>query len=131
MGLGCREVYPFGHRNCKLSGLAGGIWFSQLCSTTMVVLFTRPRTPPYTRGFQDSVAFYKPMEGNTKTDLTIMCRIDLNDTGEDGSGGSIPMWLYVKTIGFTAVQSMVRMRKAILDDIKEKRIVKPDYSPSQ
>ena len=50
--------------------------------------------------------------------MTIVCRIDLNDSSEDGAGGWIPMWLYVKTIGATGVRSVMNMRKALLDDQK-------------
>jgi hypothetical protein len=39
-----------------------------------------PREAGYTRAFQDSIAFYKPLNGNTETDITIVCRIDLNDS---------------------------------------------------
>lgn len=73
-----------------------------------------PRYPGYTRAFQDSIAFYQPIRGNTATHLTIVCRIDLNDSGEDGTGGYLPMWLYVKTIGYTAAQSILRLRQALL-----------------
>lgn len=45
-----------------------------------------------------------------------MCRIDLNDSGEDGQGGFIPMWLYVRTIGLTATQSVHNMRLALIEE---------------
>eukprot|EP00547_Thalassionema_nitzschioides_P003088 CAMPEP_0194208778 /NCGR_PEP_ID=MMETSP0156-20130528/7132_1 /TAXON_ID=33649 /ORGANISM="Thalassionema nitzschioides, Strain L26-B" /LENGTH=242 /DNA_ID=CAMNT_0038935811 /DNA_START=73 /DNA_END=798 /DNA_ORIENTATION=+ len=48
-----------------------------------------PRQPGYTRAFQDSIAFYRPLP-NDQTHLTIICRIDLNDSY--GEGGSMPMW---------------------------------------
>jgi hypothetical protein len=50
------------------------------------------------------------------SDLTIVCRIDLNDSGEDGAGGFIPMWLYVKTIGHTAAASVNSMRQALIKE---------------
>lgn len=70
------------------------------------------RNKSYTRAFQDSIAFYKPI-GENRTRLTIVCRIDLNDT--HGSGGCIPMWLYVKTIGITGAKSVMSMRKCLLE----------------
>ena len=85
------------------------------CSGTVsVVTDDVPRQDGYTRAFQDSIAFYKPLSSN-ETDLTIVCRIDLNDSGEGGAGGCIPMWFYVKTIGITGVQSVMRMREALLE----------------
>jgi thiamine-phosphate pyrophosphorylase len=42
--------------------------------------------------------------------------MDLNDSSEDGAGGWIPMWLYVKTIGTTGARSVLNMRKALLED---------------
>lgn len=102
------------------------------------------RNKSYTRAFQDSIAFYKPVpsmagaateaesssrEQNSNNDnsntscctrkgwtkLTIVCRIDLNDSNEEyGSGGCIPMWLYVKTIGKTGARSVLSMRQSLL-----------------
>lgn len=51
-------------------------------------------------------------------DLTIVCRIDLNDSGDGGVGGFIPMWLYVKTIGYTAAESVYKMRRALIKEHK-------------
>jgi hypothetical protein len=72
-----------------------------------------PRQTGYTRAYQDSIAFYKPLEGNKKTRVTIVCRIDLNDSTDGGSGGFMPMWLYVKTIGATGARAVLSMRKAL------------------
>ncbi len=71
------------------------------------------RNKKYTRAFQDSIAFYKPLSEN-RTRLTIVCRIDLNDSS-GSSGGCIPMWLYVKTIGITGAKSVMSMRKCLLE----------------
>ena len=83
------------------------------------------RNKSYTRAFQDSIAFYKPLPAKSKdkenggrTRVTIVCRIDLNDSnssGTRGSGGCIPMWLYVKTIGITGAKSVMSMRKCLLE----------------
>ena len=79
------------------------------------------RNKSYTRAFQDSIAFYKPLPATKsgtcdRTKLTIVCRIDLNDSsGEHGGGGCIPMWLYVKTIGITGARSVLNMRKCLLE----------------
>ncbi|VEU34309.1 unnamed protein product [Pseudo-nitzschia multistriata] len=88
------------------------------------------RNKSYTRAFQDSIAFYKPLpsraatEGKAgggdadhrsgRTGLTIVCRIDLNDS--NGRGGCIPMWLYVKTIGATGAKSVWNMRRCLLEE---------------
>ena len=93
--------------------LADGTWVSGSVSVCTDLL---PRQAGIVRAFQDSIAFYQPVEGGTQTDLTIVCRIDLNDSGEGGSGGFIPMWLYVKTIGSTGAQSFIRMRKALMEE---------------
>jgi hypothetical protein len=69
-----------------------------------------PRQTGYTRAFQDSIAFYEPLDSGIRTRLTIVCRIDLNDSSPDGEGGYMPMWLYVKTIGVTAARSVLSMR---------------------
>jgi len=71
------------------------------------------RNKQYTRAFQDSIAFYKPLS-DKRTRLTIVCRIDLNDSS-GSSGGCIPMWLYVKTIGITGAKSVMSMRKCLLE----------------
>ena len=77
------------------------------------------RTTGYTRAFQDSIAFYKPVvseeTGHEQCHLTIVCRIDLNDSTADGSGGFMPMWLYVKTVGATGLKSVLKMRDALLE----------------
>jgi hypothetical protein len=82
-----------------------------------------PREAGYTRAFQDSIAFYKPLNGNTETDITIVCRIDLNDSGDEGQGGFIPMWVYVKMIGMTGAASIVNMRQALVEE-KEARLAR-------
>ena len=94
------------------------------------------RNKSYTRAFQDSIAFYKPIPPSAgasssssslsgeRTKLTIICRIDLNDSssstsddgGGGGGGGCIPMWLYVKTIGITGARSVLNMRRALLKE---------------
>ena len=76
---------------------------------------TLPRKKGYTRAYQDSIAFYKPLRNNTQTHITIVCRIDLNDSSENGSGGFMPMWLYVKTIGVTGNRSVISMRNALVE----------------
>ena len=54
-------------------------------------------------------------------DLTIVCRIDLNDSGDGGAGGFLPMWLYVKTIGYTAAESVYKMRRALIREHEERQ----------
>lgn len=118
-----KRIFAFGKRDIvflsvKDEPLPDGTWVSGTVSVQSDLL---PRQPGYIRAFQDSIAFYKPVDGNTKTELTIMCRIDLNDSGEDGTGGFIPMWLYVKTIGKTGTQSVIRMRNALIEEKERSR----------
>ena len=111
------RILAFGKRDFVFVSVADkplrdGTWVS---GTVSVVTDKFPRKKQYTRAFQDSVAFYKPIRKN-RTELTIIFRIDLNDSGSGGSGGAIPMWVYVKTIGISALQSMLSMRKHVLSD---------------
>ena len=104
-------------------------------TTTTTTTTSLPyRNKSYTRAFQDSIAFYKPIPPSAgasssssslsgeRTKLTIICRIDLNDSspstsdGGGGGGGCIPMWLYVKTIGITGARSVLNMRRALLKE---------------
>jgi hypothetical protein len=110
---------------------------SSSSSSSSSLLPTLPhRNKSYTRAFQDSIAFYKPippsagttsssssssLSGGERTKLTIICRIDLNDSSSStsdggGGGGCIPMWLYVKTIGITGARSVLNMRRALLEE---------------
>jgi hypothetical protein len=112
-----KRILAFGKRDfCFLSvtdePLPDGTWVSGSVSVKTPMV---PREKGYTRGFQDSIAFYKPLEDNTKTALTIICRIDLNDSSEGGAGGFVPMWIYVKTIGKTGAMSVIRMRQALIE----------------
>lgn len=89
---------------------------TRISGTVAVKSDLLPRQSGYVRAFQDSIAFYKPIEGNTKTELTIMCRIDLNDSSKDGTGGFVPMWMYVRTIGKSGALSIIRMRNALQEE---------------
>ena len=116
-----KRIMAFGKRDLVFLSvtdepLEDGTWVSGSVSVKTDLV---PRDKKYTRAFQDSIAFYKPVADN-KCAVTIMCRIDLNDSSEDGAGGFIPMWMYVKTIGRTGVMSVLKMRDAILDDLKER-----------
>mmetsp|Transcript_19509 Transcript_19509/g.29349 ORF Transcript_19509/g.29349 Transcript_19509/m.29349 type:complete len:264 (+) Transcript_19509:193-984(+) len=81
-----------------------------MSGTISVVTKSIPRQRDYTRAFQDSIAFYRPHDKN-QTHLTIICRLDLNDS--HGDGGYMPMWLYVKTIGTTASRSILNLRREL------------------
>jgi hypothetical protein len=89
--------------------LADGTLVSGSVSVRTQVL---PPVADYTRAFQDSMAFYKPLLGGTQTELTIISRMDLNDAS--GSGGRIPMWAYIKTIGVTGALSISAMKDALV-----------------
>jgi hypothetical protein len=88
-----------------------------------------PRAKGYCRAFQDSIAFYKPLKNNTETAVTIICRIDLNDSAADGEGGHIPMWLYVKTIGITGAKSIMNMKRALMQEQKDRNANKIPEQP--
>ena len=109
-----KRIFVFGKRDLVFLSvtenrpLPDGTWVSGTVSVNTTDL---PRQHGYTRAFQDSVAFYKPLDRN-HTELTIVCRIDLNDSM--GDGGWIPMAFYVKTIGYTGAQSVLRMRNALI-----------------
>ena len=116
-----KRILTFGRRDFVFlsvsdTPLRDGTWVS---GTVSVETPQIPRQHGYTRAFQDSIAFYKPFhderDGTESTHVTIICRIDLNDSSSDGSGGWMPMWLYVKTIGATGVQSVTSMRQAVLE----------------
>jgi hypothetical protein len=116
-----KRILAFGKRDLVFLAvtqkhtLDDGTWVS---GTVSVETTQIPRQPGYTRAFQDSIAFYTPTDTN-HTHLTMICRIDLNDSNGDG-GGWIPMWLYVRTIGYTGVNSFARMRQALLDATKDR-----------
>ena len=81
-----------------------------------------PRKKGYVRAYQDSIAFYESMPNNNKEKtggppqmkLTIVFRIDLNDTRSGGEGGFVPMWIYVKTVGATGMASVQNMKKELM-----------------
>lgn len=122
-----KRILAFGKRDIVFLSvsdqpLSDGTWVSGSVSVETPQI---PRQTAYTRAFQDSIAFYKPLEGNTKTRVTIVCRIDLNDSSAEGAGGWIPMWLYVKTIGATGVRSVTSMRDVITKEYAEKQLYLP------
>lgn len=129
-----KRLLTFGKRDFTFVSVSDvpqsdGIWVS---GTVSVISSKLPRKKSYTRAFQDSIAFYKPLPPvitndngisvtKHQTALTIVCRIDLNDSTDGGEGGGIPMWIYVKTIGTTGVLSIQNMRKQLLNGFKKKR----------
>jgi hypothetical protein len=117
------RILAFGKRDFVFlsvsdSPLADGTWVS---GTVSVQTPRISREKGYTRAFQDSVAFYKPVDNNKQTELTIVCRMDLNDSTDDGSGGWMPMWLYVKTIGTAGARSVLSMRNVLIAEAEERK----------
>jgi hypothetical protein len=47
--------------------------------------------------------------------------MDLNDSTDDGSGGWMPMWLYVKTIGTAGARSVLSMRNVLIAEAEERK----------
>jgi hypothetical protein len=117
-----KRILAFGKRDFLFISvsdlpLQDGTWVS---GSVSVVTSQYPRQEGYTRAFQDSIAFYKPL-GKHKSKITIVCRIDLNDSSHGGSGGNIPMWLYVKTIGASGAHSVMSMRRVLAEEEKRRR----------
>jgi hypothetical protein len=117
-----KRILAFGKRDFLFISvsdlpLQDGTWVS---GSVSVVTPQYPREEGYTRAFQDSIAFYQPL-GKRKSKITIVCRIDLNDSSHGGSGGNIPMWLYVKTIGASGAHSVMSMRRVLTQEEKRRR----------
>ena len=148
-----KRLLTFGKRDFTFVSVSDvpqsdGVWVS---GTVSVITSKLPKKSSYTRAFQDSIAFYKPLppvvvttntNTNTNTNnnddddanshvgsnvikhrtgLTIVCRIDLNDSTDGGEGGGIPMWIYVKTIGTTGALSMQNMKKQLLNGFQQNK----------
>ena len=114
-----KRIVMYGKRDFTFVSVSdvqsGGVWVS---GTVSIVTPKFPRERGYVRAFQDSVAFYEALPDDERTGeprslLTIVCRIDLNDSAEGGKGGGIPMWFYVKTIGSSGALSMNNMRSEL------------------
>ena len=98
----------------------GGAWVS---GTVSVVTDAIPRTRGYVRAYQDSVAFYEALDDDESTGahrmrLTIVFRIDLNDSTDGGEGGYVPMFVYVRTVGATGMASVQNMKRLIAEAIR-------------
>ena len=94
--------------------------------TVSAVTSKYPRVQGYVRAYQDSIGFYEPhaddpTTGESRTSVTIVCRIDLNDSGEGGEGGHVPMWLYTQTIGLSGSSSLAKMRKQMRLEMEERQ----------
>ena len=124
-----KRLLTFGKRDFTFVSVSDipmneGVWVSGTISIISDKLL--PRKKGYTRGFQDSIAFYEAIPSSDddnpqkRTKLTMIFKIDLNDSGEGGDGGSIPMWLYIKTVGTTGLLSISNMRKQLELDMIEK-----------
>lgn len=112
-----KPMVAFGKRDFSVVSVADvprddGTWVS---GTVSVITDRLPRIKGYTRGFQDSISFFKPI-GTNKTNLTIVSRLDLNDSGKDGEGGAIPMCMYVKSIGTTAARCILNLRHHLAEE---------------
>ena len=126
-----KRFLAFGKRDLtflsvKDEPLEDGTWVS---GSVSVVTDKVPRAKGYCRAFQDSIAFYKPLKNNTETAVTIICRIDLNDSAADGEGGHIPMWLYVKTIGITGAKSIMNLKRALMQEQEDRNSNKIQEQP--
>jgi hypothetical protein len=116
------SIFGFGKRDFSILADASGSPMMDgdvLVSGTISVISPHqiPRYRGFTRAYQDLVCFYRPLkrtqEGKDQTELTIMLRTDLNDSAEGGTGGSIPMWLVVKTFGLAGSKAMHVLRNVV------------------
>ena len=116
-----KRLVAFGKRDFTFVSVSDhprgdGAWVS---GTVSVVTDQIPRKKGYVRAYQDSVAFYEAMDNNKETGrpqmkLTIVFRLDLNDTRDDGDGGYVPMWIYIKTVGATGMASVQNMKRQLI-----------------
>jgi len=113
------RIVAFGKRDFTFVSVSdhpkNGAWVS---GTVSVVTERIPREGGYVRAYQDSVAFYEAMDDDPETGLprmklTIVFRLDLNDSRPGGEGGFVPMWIYVKTVGATGMQSVQNMKRQL------------------
>ena len=113
------RIVTFGKRDFTFVSVAehprDGPWVS---GTVSVVTEQIPRERGYVRAYQDSIAFYEAAEddgrgGGAQMKLTIVFRLDLNDSWSGGHGGYVPMWIYVKTVGATGMASVQNMKREL------------------
>ena len=121
-----KRLITFGKRDFTFVSVSDqprrdGTWVS---GTVSVVTDKIPRMKGYVRAYQDSIAFYEAMEhtndGKPQMKLTIVFRIDMNDTRDGGDGGFVPMWAYVKTVGTTGMTSVQNMKRQLEIMAKER-----------
>ena len=115
-----KRLVTFGKRDFTFVSVSDnprgdGAWVS---GTVSVVTDRIPREKGYVRAYQDSIAFYESMSddpetGEARMKLTIVFRLDLNDSRDGGEGGFVPMWIYVKTVGATGMASVQNMKRQL------------------
>ena len=117
------RILGFGRRDFGLVSVldvpsSDGVWMSG--TITVISSGVIPRQPGFTRAFQDSICVYKPLP-NDETEMTIILRTDLNDSAQGGSGGFVPMWVVVKTIGSAGHRAIKGLRNHVrqLPDYEE------------
>jgi len=130
-----KRLVTFGKRDFTFVSVSDhprgdGAWVS---GTVSVVTDEIPRMNGYVRAYQDSIAFYESLENAKDTNkpqmkLTIVFRIDLNDTRDGGDGGFVPMWAYVKTVGTTGMASVQNMKRQLEIISKERESIGSDDS---
>jgi hypothetical protein len=118
-----RRLVAFGKRDFAFVSASDrprsddGAWVS---GTVSVVADAIPRAGGYVRAYQDSVAFYEALDddestGKPRMRLTIVFRLDLNDSADGGGGGYVPMFAYVRTVGATGMASVQNMKRLIAE----------------
>ena len=115
-----KRLVTFGKRDFTFVSVSDlprgdGTWVSGTVSVTTDRI---PRERGYVRAYQDSIAFYEALDSDEETGkprmkLTIVFRLDLNDSRDGGDGGYVPMWIYVKTVGATGMASVQNMKRQL------------------
>ena len=124
-----RRLVTFGKRDFAFVSVSDqsrtndGAWVS---GTVSVVTDAIPKMDGYVRAYQDSVAVYEAMDddpstGTERMKLTIVFRLDLNDSTDGGDGGYVPMFAYVKTVGGTGMASVQTMKRLIAESNSGRR----------
>lgn len=122
-----KKLVTFGKRDFTFLSVSERLNDGWVSGTVSVITDRMPREKGYVRGYQDSISHYKAMEndditGEPRMKLTMMFRLDLNDSRSGGDGGNVPMWLYKKTAGATAMASVQNMKRQLELNAKDKKL---------
>jgi len=121
-----KRLVTFGKRDFTFLSVSerprDGAWVS---GTVSVATARMPKEQGYVRAYQDSVSYYEALEPDNNTGvsrmrMSMLFRLDLNEARSGRGGGHVPMWIYVKTAGTTAMASVQNMKRQLELHAKEK-----------